>query len=45
MAPLAVLGSAWLLMGQRRIVETRTIGGAVEMLWVAIPDTAVWRSV
>lgn len=27
-APLAVLGSAWLLMGQRRIVETRTIGGA-----------------
>ena len=26
-APLAVLGSAWLLMGQRRIVETRTIGG------------------
>ncbi|MEZ5264698.1 MAG: hypothetical protein R2755_23605 [Acidimicrobiales bacterium] len=24
---------------------TRTIGGAVEMLWVAIPDTAVWRSV
>ncbi len=27
-APLAVLGSAWLLMGQRRITQTRTIGGA-----------------